>query len=171
MASASVESLAGDLATAAAILEDACASLNRDNDRAWLATFTAALGDVVYEQGRWDEAFVLSATAEALAPGDDVTAQLLWRRVRAMAMARRGELVEAEQFAQDAVELSTTTDEPSKRAAALLSLAEVLHLASRTREARVAAAKAITLLEQKDDSARLAQARARLSDAEAYAAP
>src|SRR5262249_47270211 len=54
------------------------------------ARAAALLGITLLQQGRAAEAEVLSHEGEALA-GDDLEAAITWRRVRAEALARRGE--------------------------------------------------------------------------------
>src|SRR5262245_14056240 len=73
------------------------------------ARAAALLGVVLLQQGRAAEAEALSHESEALA-GDDLQAAITWRRVRAEALARRGEHAAAVDFARAAVDIAAATD-------------------------------------------------------------
>ena len=74
-------------------------------------------------------------------------------------MARRGDLTEAEALAREAVALAEPTDALNKRAAVLLSLAEVLRLSGDDREADATVAQGIALYEQKGNLAAVGKAK------------
>ena len=59
-------------------------------DRAQLSLIATLLARAVEEQGRADEAFELSLVGERFAIQEDVCAQVIWRTVRARALASRG---------------------------------------------------------------------------------
>ena len=69
--------------------------------------------------------------------------------MRAKALARRGELAEAERLGREAVEIASATDFLEDRAKALADLAEVLGIADRPEESRVALEEAVQLYEAK----------------------
>src|SRR5262249_12776221 len=73
------------------------------------ARAAALLGIALLGQGRAAEAEALSHESEALA-GDDLQAAITWRRVRAEALARRGEHAAAVDLARAAVDIAATTD-------------------------------------------------------------
>ena len=66
---------------------------------------------------------------------------------------------EAERLARQAVELADPTDALNKRAAVLLSLAEVLRLSGEDREADEAVAQGIALYKRKGNLAAVDKAR------------
>ena len=57
-------------------------------EKALLADTAALLADVVYDRGRADEALALTMEAEQAAASDDISAQIVWRTVRARIRAR-----------------------------------------------------------------------------------
>ena len=120
------------------------------------------LAQVVYAQGRADEAEQITRRAEELSDPDDVEPQALWRSVRAKVLADRDRDEEAEQLAREAVRLMRTTDAPGMQADALLDLAEVLRRAARPEEASAVAAEAKGLYEIKGNKAAAARAAALL---------
>jgi predicted ATPase/class 3 adenylate cyclase len=157
---ARIELLAGDLETAEAELRQAFETLTRLGERYLLPPIAALLAQVVYERGRPDEAEQISRTAEEIAAADDVEAQALWRSVRAKVLAGRDRVEEAERLAREAVRLIRTTDAPGMQADALLDLAAVLRRSSRVDEARVVAAEARQLYEEKGNEIAAARAAA-----------
>ena len=79
-------------------------------DRAQLSLVATLLARAVEEQGRADEALELTLVGERFAVQEDVCAQVIWRTVRARALAASGSVAEAERLAREAVELAATTD-------------------------------------------------------------
>src|SRR5262249_31131326 len=94
------------------------------------ARAAALLGGALLQQGRAAEAGTLSDESEALA-GDDLQAAITWRRVRAEALARRGEHAAAVDFARAAVDIAATTDALLHHGGARLALAAALRAAGR----------------------------------------
>src|SRR5207247_5963902 len=72
--------------------------------------FAARLAEAVYVQGRIDEALEYTDVAARTAPEDGRAVQALWRATRAKALARVGELEEAETLARAAVAHAESTD-------------------------------------------------------------
>ena len=132
---ARVELLAGDLATAEREVRADCDFLAKAGEAYFLSTVAAVLARVLRAQGRDDEAWDASKMAEDAATEDDVDAQVQWRSVRAPIMARRGDLVEAERLAREALQLASGAEVPLLLAEAHADLAEVLALAGRRDEA------------------------------------
>jgi tetratricopeptide (TPR) repeat protein len=62
-------------------------------------------------------------------------AQVKWRAIRAVILARRGAFEQAEDLARQAVDLADESDQVDSRAEAHVDLAEVLRLGGRTRGA------------------------------------
>jgi predicted ATPase/DNA-binding SARP family transcriptional activator len=123
----------------------------------WLA---ASIAEVLFRQGRYEEAERFAAESEELAAADDLGAQWTWRSIRAKLLARRGETAEALALAREAVALSSGTDALTERARVLLDLAEVLRLAGDDAEMRAAAEEAIELYERKGDAGGAVEGRA-----------
>jgi class 3 adenylate cyclase/tetratricopeptide (TPR) repeat protein len=154
-----VELVAGDAAAAERELRAACEGTERVGELGFLSSIVPLLVDALLAQGRDDEA--LQATErwrpERLTVPEDADAQAGWRRVRAVTMARRGELEEAERLAREAVEIASGTDYLDDRADAFASLGEVLRLAGREEEATAAVQEALRLYEQKGNIAAAAR--------------
>ena len=79
-------------------------------------------------------------------------------------LARRGELLEAETLAREAVDLAEQTDFLNFNADSLLDLAEVLQLAGRDAEAVAHVERAGALFERKGNIASAKKAAARLRE-------
>jgi class 3 adenylate cyclase/tetratricopeptide (TPR) repeat protein len=110
----------------------------------------AMLSHALFAQGRIDEAEVLALEAEALAANDDIEVEALCRSVRARILACRGEFVEAERLAREAVELIPPLEAPLMRTEALLDLAEVLLAGDQGGAADVALQEARVLAMRKE---------------------
>jgi predicted ATPase len=160
--SARVELLAGDLVTAERELRQAEETLTALGERYLLPPLAAVLAQVVYAQGRADEAEQITRRAQELSDPEDVEPQALWRSVRAKVLAGRDLADEAEQLAREAVRLMRTTDAPGMQADALLDLAEVLRHSASPDEARAVAVEAKALYESKGNTAAAARATALL---------
>jgi predicted ATPase len=160
--SARVELLAGDLVTAERELRQAEETLTALGEKYLLPPLAAVLAQVVYAQGRADEAERITRRAEGLSDPEDVEPQALWRSVRAKVLAGRDLADEAEQLAREAVRLMRTTDAPGMQADALLDLAEVLRHSASPDEARAVAVEAKALYESKGNTAAAARATALL---------
>jgi ATP/maltotriose-dependent transcriptional regulator MalT len=146
---ASIETLAGDYDTAARELRWGYETLEQMGEKSSRATIAAFLAEVVYKQGRDDEAERMTEVSEDLAAADDLVPQVLWRSVRAKILARRGELEEAEALGREVVKLADNTDFPDLKASTSLDLAEVLDAAGETDEALELLARARELYERK----------------------
>ena len=114
---------------------------------------------LVRDQGRDEEALVLSKTAEEVAAPSDTSAQSLWRSTRAPILARAGDLVQAEELARAAVELVRATEAPLQKAVAFRELAGVLRLVGKSGEAQQAIEEAIALYAAKGDGVMAARCR------------
>ena len=159
-----VETLAAEPTRAEAELRDGYEILDRIGDVGHLSSFAPDLGDAVYEQGRYDEAFLLSEIAERITIAGDVDAEVRWRQLRGKALARRGRHEEAEAVAMEAVRLATKTDYLDLHAHALVGLAEILRLASREPDAAAALRKALDLHRRKGNLVAEARTASLLAD-------
>jgi class 3 adenylate cyclase/tetratricopeptide (TPR) repeat protein len=160
-----VELLAGDPVSAERELAPVCDFLERMGELGFLSSITPLLADALLAQGRDADAFAVTERwpAERLTVPEDIDAHVGWRRVRAKAVARRGELGEAERLAREATDMAAQTDYADARNFALEDLAEVLRGAGRAEEAAAALDEAISLFEAKGDLASAARARAAAS--------
>jgi hypothetical protein len=102
--------LEGDPARAERLLRAGFERLDAMGDRAQLSLIATLLARAVEEQGRIDEAYELSLVGERFAIAEDIVAQVIWRLVRARALAARGETGEGERLALEAGELAAGTD-------------------------------------------------------------
>jgi tetratricopeptide (TPR) repeat protein len=104
----------------------------------------------LYRQGRLDDAEDTVVQAESLSAPDDAINHAYCPMVRALILARRGRLAEAEAHAREAVAKSLAMKGHVKQAAAAHeALAEVLRVSGGTNEARDEAEKALALYEGK----------------------
>lgn len=150
---------AGDLDEAEAVLRRGYERLEEMGEKALLATTAAMLADVVEGRGHPDDAWSLTQAAEREAATDDLSAQILWRSVRARLLAGRAELAAAKRLSAEAVELAERTDWLTERADAELSRAHVLGAAGETAAATEALERAIALYIHKGDIAGAKRAR------------
>jgi predicted negative regulator of RcsB-dependent stress response len=126
--SAQIEILAGDLGAAEAALRHDYEALESMGERYLLSSVAGLLGRVLYEQGRFDEAYELSRTVENLSSAEDIDAQALWRGVRGKVLAQRGESGQATQLVEEMLALRRQAESPDLEAEALADLAEVQRL-------------------------------------------
>jgi class 3 adenylate cyclase/tetratricopeptide (TPR) repeat protein len=150
---ADIEMLAGDAAAAERELRPACEALERMGNWGNLAVLAPILADVLFVQGRDEEALTLTELTERIASTWDVQPQIAWRRVRAKLLARRGDVEEAERLAREATALAARTDFVTDRAQAAADLAEILRLVGRPKEAAAALQEALRLYEEKGNVA------------------
>jgi tetratricopeptide (TPR) repeat protein len=158
---ARVELLAGDASDAEREIRADYEFLTRRGETYLLSSIAAALGRLVRQQGRDDEALHLSQAAESAAAEDDVDAQVQWRAVRAPILARGGDAVAAQEMARSALHLARAAEAPLLQADALIDLGEVLEVAQRTAQARECYLEAGTIAAAKGDVVTARRARAR----------
>jgi tetratricopeptide (TPR) repeat protein len=154
-----IEMLAGDPAAAERELRRDVERLAAMGEKFLLSSVSAYLGQAVVAQGRADEAEEISRTCEQVALADDAEAQSIWRRVRALARAQRGETDSAVTLAREAVEIIRLTDSPLLQGDALLDLAEVLRSGGRDADAAEPLREALGLHESKGNVVGAGRAR------------
>ena len=110
LVSARVELLAGDPVQAETELSRDYEALTAMGERYFRPLVAALLAQAISLQGRDDEATEIAAVAKELADEDDVEAQALWRRVRALVLAREDRLAEAEGLVREALARLEPTD-------------------------------------------------------------
>jgi class 3 adenylate cyclase/tetratricopeptide (TPR) repeat protein len=121
-----IEMGAGEPAAAEAALRQGCEILERLGEKAFLSTNAAMLAEALHRQGADDEAERFLDIAEAAGAQDDIVTQVQLRATRAKLVAGRGDPVEAERLAREALTLAARTDffvlEPIARLALALAL-------------------------------------------------
>ena len=164
-----VELLAGDPEAALALGERGCRILDEAGERAWLSTSWCYLAEALYALGRLDEAEEFARKGAELGGSDDATTQILAAGVQARVLAHRGELLDAEQLAREAIELADETEALLLQADARGVLAEVLELAGRREDAAEVLKNALERYERKGAVVPADRVRARLAALEASA--
>ncbi len=149
LTAAGIEILADNYGAAERELRWAYETLETMGDKGVRAPIAAYLGEVLYAEGRLEEAERFAQIANDLAAADDVVPQALWRGVRARVLATRGEFEEAEALGRQAAELVESTDFPDLQATTFLAVAEVLETAGKAEEAQEFVDAAQALYEQK----------------------
>ena len=157
-----LELIIGDPTAAARYAEKGCPMLERMGERGWLSTGLAYLAVAYYQLGRLDQADVTARRAAAIGSSDDATTQMISRRIRAKVAARRGDDVQPERLAQEAVAIADATDQLNERGNAYADLAEVLALAGKPDEAAQALETAAALFARKGNIPAYDRVRARL---------
>ena len=166
IAAGMIELLADDAVAAEGELRPACERLEAMGELGYLASAAPQLLEALYRQGRFDEALALSDRwrADRLTAAEDLDAQVGWRAMRAKLLAHAGHLAEAEALAREADALCAGTEDLELRARALADLADVLRLAGRPHESRVALEEAGQLHERKGNLPAAERVRRRLDD-------
>ena len=160
---AAIEWLAGDPVAAESELRANLAALELMGEWSAASTAVAILGDMLYLQGRYEEALEATRRSEEWAAPEDLASQMTYRSVRGKALARLGQIEEGIGLAKEAVEIGERTDF-GFRGDMLLNLTEVLTLAGRREEAAAAARRAIELHEEKGNEVGAGWARAALAE-------
>jgi DNA-binding SARP family transcriptional activator len=137
-------------------------ALRKLDSKSHFSSLAHGLANAVCAQGRYDEAELLTYECEEASRPNDVHSQILWRSVRAKALAHRGMLEPAERLAREAVEFASASDFHPAHAEALMDLAEVLRLADDRQGAEVAIEEAIHFYELKGNALAARQARSKL---------
>lgn len=151
---------AGDLPAAEAVLTDSYRAVEREGKNVPRANIAALLARVLLRQeGREAEAAHYVEQCRELALDDQIDAQIKWRSLRALLLAREGRLDEAQRLAGQATALSQRSEQPGARAEVLADSAEVLLMAGKPEAAARAAAAAAELYEAKGCTVLAADAR------------
>lgn len=158
------ELIAGDPAEAEGPLREGIAVLEAAGGTGWVATTAAVLAEVLWRQGKDQEAERHALLSDRLAAPDDWVTQWQWRAAQAKVLADRDQLSEAESLSRAAVSLIDQTDFITFRGDARMSLAYVLRKAVRPGEAMTVVREALELYERKGDVADASKARAQLED-------
>jgi class 3 adenylate cyclase/tetratricopeptide (TPR) repeat protein len=121
-------------------------------EKAVLASTEALLGMALLAQGRLQEGDRLARRCARLATDDDLSAQVMWRRARAIVLAEQGRSRDAQRLARNAVALSETTDYLNDHGDALADLARVNDLAGDPLEAARAREAALDAYRRKGNA-------------------
>jgi tetratricopeptide (TPR) repeat protein len=174
---AEISTLAGDYEDASNRLRILSEWLETVEQLAFLESYLGQLGRTLCQLGRFDEAEQVVERARALEeehdPAMEPESWHTWRQVLARVYAHRGELIEAERLARQAVALSERNDSLDVQCLALWDLAEVLAAAQRPDEAADALEQALNRCRRKKNLALATQVVGRLEalKAELSAAP
>ena len=158
-----VDQLAGDDRAAEAEFRVGYDLSRELGETGYLSTTACCLGEVVYAQGRYDEALRLSEEAEQAGAPDDVITQMKWRALRGLVLAEQGRMQEAESLARESVELARPGDTLDDIANCVNALGRVLERAGKGEEARAAFEEALDLWERKGNVVSAARARESLA--------
>ena len=139
-------------------------SLARAGEKGYRSTVAAELAEVLFRQGRLDEAEAYSKLSEELGGSDDTLTQGGWRAARAKVLASRGQVEAALPMARAAVGIFAATDFLDAHAQALIDLASILRLAGDTVEADRALDEALALYTRRGNLVGIARAQALLAD-------
>jgi class 3 adenylate cyclase/predicted ATPase len=165
--SAKVETYAGNFPAAELKLREACATFTDMGERSFFSSRAVELAEVLWAQGKDDEAARFTRLSEEATSSDDVEAQALWRAVRAKVLARRDEPAIAERLAREAVELAQASDDLELQGDTLAAVGEVLRCAGRLEDAAAALRAALDHYERRGIVILAERVRARLGDLEA----
>ena len=124
------------------------------------STIDAVLADVLFLQGKHDEALEFADSSGTIAAVDDLDAQPRWRTARARVLSYRGEHDEALALLEEAVELVEPIDFLELKAYVHDVHAEALARVDRIDEAVGAVERAIAFHEQKGNVVSSARSRA-----------
>jgi class 3 adenylate cyclase/tetratricopeptide (TPR) repeat protein len=159
-----VELWAGDPVAAAQFGAEGFRLHEELGDPGFLSNAAGTLALAIYALDQLDEADAWARRAEELGSSDDADKEMLWRRVRAKVLARRGEHADGERLALEAVAICDETDRLDAQGDAYADLAEVLLLAGQRDEAVTALETALERYERKGNLVSAQRARARLAE-------
>jgi class 3 adenylate cyclase/tetratricopeptide (TPR) repeat protein len=142
-------------------LRASCETLEALGERAFLATRIGTLAEVVYRQGRFDEAAELAARTREMATADDLDALARAAAVEARLAARGGAHERGDALAREALQLAKGVD-LHMRATVYLGVADVYAAAGRQADRDAAVTAAYELFERKGDIVSAARVRRRL---------
>jgi tetratricopeptide (TPR) repeat protein len=152
----------GDPARAEGPLREGLEVLEAAGEKGFFGTTAAVLAEVLWANGKDEEAERYPLLSEEIAVSDDWITQYQWRASLSKVMADRAELSQAETLARAAVSVIDRTEYVMSRGDARVSLAYVLRKAGRPEEAAAALREALEIYERKGDVADAAKARAEL---------
>jgi ATP/maltotriose-dependent transcriptional regulator MalT len=165
-----VEILGGDLLAAERELRRDYDVLEAMGEAYSRSTIAALLAQVLWDQGRFEDAAQFADISSQLADEDDLYSQVLFRMVQAKALALDGQPQEAVAAGEHALAMLEGTVDIELRADCLMDFAEVLGLAGRENDRGPHIREALGLYEQKGDVVLAAATARRLAETEAVPA-
>jgi tetratricopeptide (TPR) repeat protein len=161
-----IERRAGDAERQVAVLREAHDELERLGDRFFFATVALSLAGALVDYGGDEEEIeALCVAARERTIAGDLANFIFLDWAESHLLSAGGRLDEAEEHARHALEVSDETDLFLARARSRAVLAEVLHRAGRSDEARSMASEAVAVHEAKEDMTGAAWLRAYLANA------
>jgi class 3 adenylate cyclase len=160
---AEIADLAGDPVEAVRRLRILCSELEEHDQFALLSTYAPRLGRALCRLGEYAEADALADKGRELGDSQDAVTQMLWRQVKALVLADRGEQEEAERLAREAVAIADSTDGLAYQGDTRTDLAGVLLAAGRADEAAAALSEALDRYERKKNLPLARRVRERLA--------
>jgi DNA-binding SARP family transcriptional activator len=124
-----------------------------------VSTVAAQLGYCECALNRYRKADEHAQLSAESADQMDVASQVLWRLVRGLVLAHRGNQADAVMLAREACKLAAATDAVELRADALMDLAQILSIGEELSSAREAADQALRLYERKEHRVGAARAK------------
>jgi len=124
-----IEQIAGDPAAAERYLREGYEAFRTMGSRRYRGHVAARLAEVLYAQGRLDEAQQMTEEAQVANAHSDARIQVQWQSTRARIFARRGQFVPARRLIAQAETLSSPTAWRLLKATVLTASAEVNLLA------------------------------------------
>jgi class 3 adenylate cyclase/tetratricopeptide (TPR) repeat protein len=163
MVEAQIELAAGDPVAAEAVARESYETLAQVGEQAFRSTVGCYLAEALRQQGLDAEAERIATDAAAMTSVEDFITHARSLSTRAIVLARRTDIEEAQRLAREAVSLTAASDSFAERGHALAVLAEVLELADQREEAAEALRQAESSFERKGALAPAQQTRERLA--------
>jgi class 3 adenylate cyclase/tetratricopeptide (TPR) repeat protein len=157
-----IELLAEDIPAAERVLRRGYEALEERHATTSRANVAALLARALLRRGRFTEAEHFTQICERLTAIGQLDTRIKWRGIRAIILARRGKLQEAEKLARAAVKLAQDSEQLDSQAEALVDLAQVLRLhatPAKDKEAARLIAQAAELYRRKGNLVAEAQTR------------
>jgi hypothetical protein len=161
---AEIELLAGDPSAAERFARDATETLESIGNNGHYVTVAPILAEALVLLEREHEADEIVELVIRRAIDDDLDPQIGWRRIRAMVLARRDDLENAERVARESVKLTLKTDFLDQQARSRICLADVLDRAGRPQECIAELENAAQVWERKGNVVRAAATRTRQTE-------
>jgi DNA-binding SARP family transcriptional activator len=158
-----IETLAGDTAIAEEELRNSCKALETRRQLQVLATRAGELAQVLYANGRYDEAETWMRRGRELAGDDDLDAALALQPAEAMVLTIRGAAEEGEKRLRELLR-TAPVEALNQRAIALLALGEVLKFRGDETMRLESIRSALELFKQKGNLAAAERAQALLRE-------
>jgi tetratricopeptide (TPR) repeat protein len=171
LARGAVELLAGEPVEAERALRRGREEFLRLGEKGVLSSLSAMLAQALCLQGRFEEAEPFIEESRELASSEDVYSQEFWRMAKALVLAGRRDLAQAERLAREAVDLANSGDSIDDQGEALSVLSQVVEAAGRADEAAALIEEAIDRHERKGNVSSASRARDRLTSLGEQRAP